>query len=344
MLKLYRCFFFSIIVSICIFHESIGASFDCAATSLSTVDQWICQNPKISALDERMAVLYQENYKKLSPYNRVTYLNSQREWLRYWPQACGRNEDADMHTQEYLNCAENSYEERIEALTVFTTKKQWPVFYVAQYNVTTADKKMVPDWVKKVEHRLTYPKIDIALIPVKDQQLANQVNLWIRSVIKTLGVKNSTSLNENHMDTSLDIQLEEVGPDLIRLKTIYYFNGFGAHGNSFFNNYHYIVSKGRELKPADLLQGNWQELVAKDVYRQLHLQVPDMVLIDSAQDVKNSIERVQTWMFDREGLRFIFSPYELTAYAAGAPQISVDWELMKPYLTDYTKAQLPLLY
>ena len=343
-MNLHRCFFFSIIVFVCISHESVGASFDCAATSLSPVDQWICQNPLISALDERMAVHYQENYKKLSPYNRVTYLNSQREWLRYWPQACGRSKDTDMYTQEYLSCAENSYEERIEALTVFTTKKQWPVFYVAQYNVTAADKKMVPDWVNKLEHRLTYPKIDTALLNVKDQQLANQVNLWIRSVIKTLGVKNRTSLNENHMDTSLDIQIEEVSPDLIRLKTIYYFNGFGAHGNSVFNNYHYIVSKGRELKTADLLQGGWQEMVAKDVYRQLHIQAPDMVLINSPQEVKSSIERVQTWMFDREGFRFIFSPYELTAYAAGAPQISVDWELMKPYLTDYTKAQLPLLY
>jgi uncharacterized protein len=344
MMKLHRYIFLIIILATSMPNKSIGASFDCAATSLSTVDQWICQNPKISALDERMAIHYQENYKKLSPYNRVTYLNSQREWLRYWPQACGRTEDADMQTQEYLSCAENSYEERIETLRVFITKKQWPVFNVAQYHVTTADKKVVPDWVNKVEHQLTYPKIDAAFLPVKDQQLANQVNLWIRSVIKTLGGKNRTSLNENHMDTSLDIQLEEVSPDLIRLKTIYYFNGFGAHGNSVFNNYHYIISKGRELKPPDLLQGNWQELVAKDVYRQLHLQAPGMVLIDSAQDVKSSIERVQTWMFDREGLRFIFSPYELTAYAAGAPQISVDWELIKPYLTDYTKTQLPLLY
>jgi hypothetical protein len=80
------------------------------------------------------------------------------------------------------------------------------------------------------------------------------------------------------------------------------------------------------------------------VYQKIKIQEPEMVLVDSPKQVIGSISRVQTWDMSKEGFGFQFSPYELTAYAAGAPQVIVEWEKMQPYLTDYAKSQLPLMY
>jgi hypothetical protein len=321
-----------------------GASFDCNSKTLTAIDQFICRNAHISTLDERMAKVYAENYKKLSPHNRISYLNSQRDWLKYWPQACLKRKEDKMESIQFLECAEMMYDKRLEILEIHQTKKQWPVFNVAKYSVIKADKSQVPEWVKMVDHSLIYPQIETNALQASDELIANKINAWIVSTSKKMGLKNRISLNENFMDSFLDITLEEVSPDILRLRTLYYFNGFGAHGNSVMNHEHFILSQSRELRESDLLKGKWQNRVAEDVYQKIQIQEPGMVLVDSPKQVIESVSRVQTWDMSKEGFGFQFNPYELTAYAAGAPQVIVEWEKMLPYLTDYAKSQLPLMY
>ncbi len=321
-----------------------GASFDCNSKSLTQVDQFICQHDNISVLDESMAKVYAENYKKLSPYNRVSYLNSQRDWLKYWPQACLKRKEDKMNTAQFLECAEMMYDKRMDILAISQMKNKWPVFNVAKYSVLKADKSQVPDGVKMVDHSLIYPQIETAELQASDVVIANKINSWIASTSKKLGLKNRVSLNENFMDSFLDMALEEVSPDILRLRTLYYFYSFGAHGNSVISHEHFILSQARELREGDLLKGMWQNEVAEDVYQKIQIQEPGMLLVDSPKQVVGSVSRVQTWDMSKDGFGFQFSPYELTAYAAGAPQVIVEWGRMLPYLTDYAKSQLPLLY
>jgi len=321
-----------------------GASFDCNSKSLTEIDYFICRNANISALDERMAKVYAENYKKLSPYNRVSYLNSQRDWLKYWPQACLKRKEDKIDSEQFLECAEMMYDKRLDILAISQTKNQWLVFNIAKYSVVKADKSQVPDWVKMVDHSLIYPQIEIAELQTSDAVIANKINIWIVSNSKKLGLKNRISLNENFMDSFLDMALEEVSPDILRLRTLYYFDRFGAHGNSVTSHEHFILSQSRELREGDLLKGLWQNVVAEDVYQKILIQEPGMVLVDSPKQVLESVSRIQTWDMSKEGFGFQFSPYELTAYAAGSPQVIVEWEKLQPYLTDYAKSQLPLMY
>jgi uncharacterized protein len=325
-------------------HGAFGASFDCSIPTLSKIESWICQQPKVSELDEDIAKIYTENYKKLSPVNRVGYLNSQYEWLKYWPQACMREENVTLESAGVAECAQRLYEQRIALLPVRPLKNQWLVFKLAKYNMVKADKKSVPDNIKMLDHFLVYPKIETANLSSQNMQLANQVNTWVTSVIQKMGLKNRMSLNEKDMDSFLEMELEQVSPDILRLRARYYFYGFGAHGNSLFNQYHFILSQGRELREEDLLKGPWQVEIAQDVYDKIQIKAPEMVLVDSPKNVEPSIKRLQNWDFNKEGFRFQFSPYELTAYAAGAVQVSIDWTKMDAYLTDYAKTQLPLLY
>ena len=323
---------------------AIGASFDCSLSILNTTEQFICKNPEISDLDTRMAAVYTENFKKLSPTNRVAYLNGQRDWLKYWPQSCQRTYNPEQDASIFMACAKREYENRLELLPVRKLNNRWLVFNVARYSVTKADPASVPDWVKTVDHSLIYPKIETQNLSATELQNANQLNLWIGSVVKKLGLKNRISLNEDSMDSFLDLTINDVSPDIFRLQTRYYFNGFGAHGNSVLNNFHYSLSMNRELKETDIFQGAWKGDTSQKIYRNLKKEFAEMVLVDSSTPVAQSIARVQSWKLKKEGMLLEFNPYELTAYAAGAPEVKIDWDDFSSYLTDYAKSQIKEMY
>jgi uncharacterized protein len=322
----------------------LGASFDCGLTTLNNTEQFICKEPEVSKLDEKMALVYAENFKKLSPANRVSYLNGQRDWLKYWPQACKRSYNQEQDTKINKECAVREYEDRLKLLPVKELKNQWVVFNVARYSAIKADKAFLPDWVNTVHHSLVYPKIETMNLSASELAQAQQINDWISAAVKKLGLKNRISLNEKDMDSFLDIDIEAISPDLTGLKTRYYFNGFGAHGNYAFSNFHYSFSKQRELRENDILQGPWKKTTAEKIFEKLKAEYKEMVLVDSAKDVEQSIARTQSWQFNKKELTFVFNPYELTAYAAGAPEISMDWQELSTFLTDYVKAQIPQMY
>lgn len=321
-----------------------AASFDCKLSQLTDIERFICQDAQVSAMDEAIAKLYTRGYQQLSPIQRVHYLNSQRQWLAYWPQSCLRTRTAQIATAEFSQCAQRMYTQRLKTLEIQRLNNQWPVFTVAKFQMVKAHKSFVPEWVKLVDHAFLYPRIETQNLSAQALQSAEQMNVWIQSVIQKMRLKQRISLNETDMDSSLEIVLEEVSPDIVRLRTIYHIDSFGAHGNSVMHNYHYRVSKGRELTVTDFLQGPWQKPIAQEVYQKILVQVPGMVLVDSSAPIQTSIARLETWDFQRQSWRFLFSPYEVTAYAAGAPQVAIDWAIMQNYLTDYAKAQLLLMY
>jgi uncharacterized protein YecT (DUF1311 family) len=340
--------FFILCLTTCFSLKSQAASFDCVATNITReIDRFICNNESISALDELMGNIYQENYRQLSPSNRVQYLNSQRQWLNYWPQACLRSYDPDSRhyqSEHFAQCATYEYERRIQELPIRLMRQNWKVFSVGRYSLTRAQANAVPEWVQQVQHQLTYSQIDTEGLVKEDQVHAKQVNQWIISRYKKLGLTHRTALNENDMDSFLWMKLENPSPDLMSLKSIYYFNGFGAHGNSVVSHSHWSLSKGREVMPSDILQGVWQNEVALEVYRRLQERLPDMILVKSAEEVRPSIEKIDTWNFYQEGLSFTFSPYEVAAYAAGSPEVLIPWIVLSSYLTDDAKSKIPLLH
>ena len=319
--------------------HSQGASFDCGDRQVTRdIDRFICRDATTSALDTQMGKLYQENYRLLSPSNRVTYLNSQRQWLNYWPQACLRGvEGINYQSADFAQCAKYEYERRIEELPIRIIRKNWKVFSVARYGITTADTQAVPQWIKKTQHQLIYPQIELDELSADDRILAQLINQWIVQKYKKIGGSQKTALNEKDMDTSLWLKLEDSGSDLLSLEAIYYFNGFGAHGNSVLSHAHWSISKGRELKTSDILQGSWQSFVANQAYLGLLQSVPDMILINSPKEVIPSIVRIDHWNFYQDGLELSFSPYEVAAYAAGTPSVLIPWAKLSSYLTDEAK-------
>ena len=56
-------FFFAWMIVLTIHTQA--ASFDCSASNVTRdIDRFVCRDPVISALDEQMGTIYQENYRQ----------------------------------------------------------------------------------------------------------------------------------------------------------------------------------------------------------------------------------------------------------------------------------------
>ena len=85
---------------------------------------------------------------------------------------------------------------------------------------------------------------------------------------------------------------------------------------------------------ADIFQGNqWQDGLTVLVEKQLKKELADSYYIDSRADLKKLVIDTAHWQFDRSKLTLSFNPYEVAPYAAGAPEVSLPWASLMPWLT-----------
>jgi uncharacterized protein len=92
----------------CVAAADAGPSFDCAKKLTSSVEQRICADPKLAALDRQMADVYAAATAKASPADAQALSAMQRGWIK------GRNgcwKSADVPA-----CVETSYRQRIAEL------------------------------------------------------------------------------------------------------------------------------------------------------------------------------------------------------------------------------------
>jgi uncharacterized protein YecT (DUF1311 family) len=326
--------------------QSSAASFDCnSADVVRDIDRFICNDPEISALDEKMGMLYQENYRKLSPTSRVAYLNSQRSWLNYWPGACLRESDEKdtLESAKANNCVKQEYERRIEQLSVLTNHQSWQIYKVSKSALTKAKKGDVRDGVRFTQHQLNYPQIEGQHLSEKDQREIKKINGWITQSIRQVGLKNRVNFNEDYMDSFLFSSLDDPAPDVQTLKTILYTYGFGAHGNTVLANYHYMISENRNLVAEDFFEGNWKNMIAEQSFAQLKAKLQSNFFVQTVSDLSQSTQRTSNWRFYREGLQISFNQYEVGPYSEGSPEVLIPWVKLQNYLTPYGKSQIALM-
>ncbi len=83
-------------------------SFDCAQKRTSSVEQRICKDPKLAALDRQLGQAYAAAQGQATPADAQTLTNAQRDWVRT-RNACWKNADVPA-------CVENAYHDRISEL------------------------------------------------------------------------------------------------------------------------------------------------------------------------------------------------------------------------------------
>lgn len=316
---------------------SFAASFDCASAAVTrAADKFICANPAISSLDEQLAKVFNQTKSQLSEPAAQSFVAGQKSWLAYWPRLCsvdGKGRQFDR--AEGAQCLSEEYKRRIAELKI-NMFDGMPLYTVGKYSAVNPG-KFLPDYAKIVGHTLVYPQFESQALSGEKLALANQLNSWISGIVRRANI----NFNDAEVETGANISLETTSHDLVSTLEVFYMNGFGAHPNGAAYRSHFVKSKGRQLVAGDIFKSNdWVQPISQEIFRSLKKTAGDMMLIEQPKDLAKSIVKPASWNFTRSGLMFEFNPYEVAAYAAGPQEITVSWQTLAPYLTDYAKSEI----
>ena len=139
-------------------------------------------------------------------------------------------------------------------------------------------------------------------------------------------------------DSQETTTIVSVGSHRISVSTDSYWMGHGAaHGNYAITYAHYLTDKGRMLEAEDLFTGEgWQEALGKLALDELDRTIDGGIWDEARPDVPTMAADPSRWNFSDNGLEITFQPCEVTAYAAGAPTVTIGWDKLTDYLSaDY---------
>ena len=131
------------------------------------------------------------------------------------------------------------------------------------------------------------------------------------------------------------------------LQTFYGFAG-GAHPNTYYGAANFDTATGKKLSIKDIVSDT-EEFARVLEEETLKVVDKDMLIVEDISGVIKELmdesvsENELNFIMDYEGLEVIFSPYELTAYAAGAQRVRLNYADY-PELIDQSYAVAPQNY
>lgn len=307
-----------------------AASFDCAKAS-TEVEKAICANPNLSRSDEVLARAYATALGGLSNEAKAAVQAGQREWLGFAGLACTKDAKpfATALTDEQQGCLNAVYRSRIGELAQSRMEGDWRVYPRTSYSLVDDPD---PDSYQGVATKqISSPRID------EDSAIANSFNALMDEADAAAqpDPKGEDYLTADTMETTT---IASVGSHRISLSIDSYWMGHGAaHGNYAITYAHYLTGKERMLEAGDLFTGEgWEEALGKIALDELDRTVEGGIWDESRAEVPAAAADPSRWNFGDDGLEITFQPYEVTAYAAGAPTVTIGWDKLTDYLApDY---------
>lgn len=314
---------------------ALAASFDCAAAS-TPFEHAICDIEDLSAADERLAKSFATATGGLTKGAVVLMRGDQRAWLDYAQRVC--TDDAEPLTQGRYpemggSCLVDKFNTRSGALEQSRMIGGHRFFIKSLYGALPDPNEVDnPDSYWKVaSHEAIIPQLDA------DDPWAEAFNSYVleeaakdTETLSLAGADDVADLDAS-ADSSLNIAVKELGgTSRITLEVSTYWYGHGAaHGNWSISYLHYLTADERGLRAEDMFTGaNWQVTLRDAAWAQLQTEHPaDWLQVESPDDIAEMVINPTRWDLSNDyGLVVQFQPYEVSAYAYGAPTITIPWE------------------
>lgn len=313
-----------------------AASFDCAKAS-SPFEHAICDNAELSAADERLAKTYQTAIGGLSDNAVAAVKTDQRGWLDYAQKACTRDAKpltSGSYPEDGVSCLVSTFNARSSVLETSRMIDGHRFYPQSQYSVAVdPDGVGQPDYTWPLAtHEFSYLQLD------GDDAVANGFNTFVNGEVADLsGSGTEVDDTDSTSDTSNSISFKELAGDKrITLDVETYWYGHGAaHGNYTISYLHYLTDEGRALNGSDLFSGKgWQKALLTLTVDALRREHGDNLMLDNPKDIADIVTDPTRWdLSDPYGLVIQFNPYEVSAYAYGAPTARVSWSDLESYLS-----------
>jgi len=316
-----------------------AASFDCGKAT-TAFENAICDNPKLSAADEKLATAFATAIGGLSKSALGEMRADQRAWLDFAASSCTDDaqplSDFDTYDERQLECLDSAFVARLGVLEQSRMLGGYRFAVSSQYSALP-DPDEVDDansYWKVATHQLSYPVLDA------DDENALAFNAFIAKAAEEASgsmSEGSDVMAEAQSDSTTGFSLDEVLYNRFSLKLNTYWFGHGAaHGNWSVSYEHYLLNRQRALEASDMFSGDdWQGKLTELSLAELKREHGDNLQLDDGTDISGIVTDPTRWSFASDyGLTIQFEPYEVSAYAYGAPTIVVSWESLTDILAE----------
>lgn len=321
-----------------------AASFDCSK-AVTPFETAICENERLSQADDRLARTYATAIGGLSEAAIAGLRAGQRDWLGFARRAC--TEDAEPLWQgaydgNAVDCLATIFNARSTVLENSRMIEGLRFYPAGNYTaLPDPDAESGSSWAVAT-HELSFVQLDESLdftdafnALVRDESVEMQGGYDVDD--------GKASIADDPSSTSDNaIVVEEVaGQNRITLSATTYWYGHGAaHGNYTTSSLHFLRDQGRWMEAKDLFTGNdWREKLTELTIQALEAEHGDNLMMDGADYITEIVSNPRRWSFsDTYGLVIQFQPYEVSAYAYGAPTATVSWISLEPYLVENADA------
>jgi uncharacterized protein len=311
-----------------------AASFDCARAA-SPFEKAICADLALSRQDEVLATAYATALGGLSPAATTAMRAGQRDWLAYAERACSPDAEpiAGVYDDDQRQCLGDVFMSRIRDLEGSRMLEGRRFYLMTRYRVLADPEATDESWQKVALKAHVSPRLDGT-----DAEAA-AFNAVVEAAARGPGglLGEVEGEAEATSDLTYTTRVAEVTSRRIGLAIETYWFGHGAaHGNYALTNLHYLIEEQRALEADDIFAAEgWQQALAQLVFEALgEVYHEDALFVTSPAEIAEAVADPARWTFTGDGLVLRFQPYEVTAYAAGAPTVTIRWEKLRDYLAE----------
>ena len=307
-----------------------AASFDCGKAT-TAFENAICDNPKLSTADDKLATAFATAIGGLSKGALAQMRADQRAWLDFAASSCTDDaqplSDFDTYTERQVECLNDAFVARLTVLEQSRMLGGYRFAVASQYSALPDPDETEPNsYFKVATHQLSYPVLDAG------DEDAQAFNAFVAKAAEDSSGSMSEAgdvMGEAQSDSNTGIHLNEVLYNRLSLKVSTRWFGHGAaHGNWAVSYVHYLLNRQRALEASDMFAGDdWQQKLTELSLAELKREHGDNLQLDDSTDISGIVTDPTRWSFASDyGLIIQFEPYEVSAYAYGAPTIVVPWE------------------
>ena len=296
-------------------------AINCARAS-KPVEQAICVDPALKALDDRMTVVYDALRKASSADERKDLAKSQRKWIALREDHCSGSETSA--------CIRDKTNERMRLLLV------------EPLSGPGAPETMLPFFIQQDANDKFY-NVDYALIRFAGETSpgARAFNKEVKKIADTAPLKAVDDEMRPGIDLSSETSMEisYASPRLISAAVSHYSYDGGAHGNGGVDNINIDMRKG-VLLTIDQLLGEAQ---AQELFKSCRAQIlvqktekNDGGSYDPADDpsfqdstISEHIAQMSRWTFTEKKAIVTFDQYAIGAYAEGPYECEFSMDVLR---------------
>lgn len=309
-----------------------AAGFDCGKASTS-YEHAICDNEELSALDETLAVAFATAIGGLSKAATQAMRENQRDWVAYAERACTADAEPQTapYTAEQRNCLHSNIFNRIRELEESRMINTWRFYMDEEFIVLKADQDNGSESNTVATKEYASPRMD------GDSTTAQEFNAFAAGVLDSIKGKpgEDGGPDDRISDVDARVVMTVASSQRITLKTTDSWYGHGAaHGSYQVTYAHFLPAEGRALTVDDVFGAEgWQEPLAALAMDALKATIGEYLWDDIEDSVKEWVADPARWDFSDQGLIIQFQIYEVTAYSAGAPTITIPWAQIEQWTT-----------